>query len=167
MIAIIIATVLALFAWAANGDLQVAVRGETKTENQTPTFPKPVAPIIIPGNCESVRLVFDWFDPSGMSSTFFVDQGIANRESRCGLDTLNDAGGDSGVVQIHPVHNRPGYFGGTYFGNGGWLFALHGLTTRYDTDNIEWANAAITLRQVCGDGPWHVRNYSCSNNLLK
>ena len=162
MIAVIVATVLALFSSAASGDLQPAERGEAKVVNPSPAPPPaPIAPVIVPGDCESVRAVFDWFDPSGASSAFFVDQGVAWRESRCGLDTINERTGDTGVVQINPTHNRAGYFGGTYFGDGGWLFALHGLTTRHDTLNIEWANAAITLRQVCGNGPWHVGNFSC------
>lgn len=134
----------------------------TTTTTTIPTGP----PSIIPGDCESVRRVFDYYDPSGYSSAFFVDQGIAYRETRCGLDTLNAATGDTGVVQLNPVHNRAGYFGGRLFGDGGWLYALHGLTTRHDTLNSEWANAAITLRQVCGNGPWNPGNYSCQYNGL-
>ena len=132
-----------------------------------PTPPAPSAPpsgppSIIPGDCESVRRVFNYYDPSGNSASFFVDGGIAYRETRCGLDTLNQRSGDTGVVQLNPVHNSPGYFGGRYFGDGGWLMALHGLRARQNTLSSEWANAAITLRKVCGNGPWATGgNYSC------
>jgi len=141
----------------------VAVRvSPPTTEAPEPPEPPSGPPAIIPGDCESVRRVFNYFDPSGNSAAFFVDGGIAKRESGCGLDTLNESTGDTGVVQLNPVHNRAGYFGGRSFGDGGWLMALHGLRTRQDTLNSEWANAAITLRKVCGNGPWATGgNYSC------
>ncbi len=138
---------------------------ETAPEQPAPAerIPAPSGPpAIIPGDCESVRRVFNYYDPSGNSAAFFVDGGIAYRETRCGSDTLNESSGDTGVVQLNPVHNRAGYFGGRYFGDGGWLMALHGLRTRQNTLSSEWANAAITLRKVCGNGPWATGgNYSC------
>ncbi len=143
---------------ATVSSVAVRVSPPTTKAPEPPSGP----PAIIPGDCESVRRVFNYFDPSGNSAAFFVDGGIANRESGCGLDTLNEATGDTGVVQLNPVHNRAGYFGGRSFGDGGWLMALHGLRTRQDTLNSEWANAAITLRKVCGNGPWATGgNYSC------
>lgn len=151
-----------------SGPFHDAERGEqTQTRpDPEPLPPEPArAPAFIPGDCESVRRVFDYFDPSGESSRFFVDRGIARRESGCALDTLNERSGDTGVVQINPVHNRAGYFGGVMFASGGWLYALHGLRTRQNIMSPEWANAAITLRQVCGDGPWRPP-YSCANRRL-
>lgn len=152
-----------------HGPFHDAERGEqtqTRPDPKPPLPPEPVGPpAFIPGDCESVRRVFDYFDPSGESSRFFVDRGIARRESGCALDTLNERSGDTGVVQINPVHNRAGYFGGTMFASGGWLYALHGLRTRQNIMSPEWANAAITLRQVCGDGPWQPP-YSCANRRL-
>lgn len=146
-----------------SGPFRSAERGE---QTQTAPPPTPVAPpVITPGDCESVRRVVDYFDPSGSSSMFFLGQGIAWRESRCGLDTYNEASGDSGVLQLNPAHARPGYIGGQYFAAGGWLYALHGLRPGVNTLSPEWINAAITLRQVCGNGPW-VRPYSCANNPL-
>lgn len=149
-----------------SGKLVYAVRVDPPEPPAEP--PAPVGPpAIIPGDCESVRKVFDFYDPSGVSSAFFIGRGIAYRETRCGADTLNEATGDTGVVQLNPVHNRAGYFGGRFFGEGGWLFALHGLRTRTDTLSSEWANAAITLRRVCGDGPWATGgNYWCANRRL-
>ena len=133
-----------------------------------PDSPKPSGPPeIVPGDCNTVAALFDYYDPSGASSAFFVGQGIAWRETRCGIDVLNEATGDTGIVQLNPVHNRAGYFGGRYFGAGGWLGTLHGLTTRNDIRNPEWANAAITLRQVCGNGPWNPGNYWCAYNRLE
>ncbi len=133
----------------------------TEPAERSPT-PPTVPPAIIPGECESVRRVFNYYDPSGNSASFFVDGGIAYRETHCGADTLNERTGDTGVVQLNPVHNSPGYFGGRYFGEGGWLMALHGLRARENTLSSEWANAAITLRKVCGNGPWATGgNYSC------
>lgn len=152
-----------------HGPFHNAERGEQTQTQSEPLPPAPArAPSFIPGDCESVRKVFDYFDPSGESSRFFVDRGIARRESGCALDTLNERSGDTGVVQINPVHNRAGYFGGVMFASGGWLYALHGLRTRQNIMSPEWANAAITLRQVCGDGPWNgSHNYSCANRKLK
>ena len=150
-----------------HGPFRDAERGKQTQTRPDPSPPEPArAPSFIPGDCESVRRVFDHFDPSGESSRFFVDRGIARRESGCALDTLNEQSGDTGVVQINPIHNRAGYFGGTMFGQGGWLYALHGLRTRQSIMSPEWANAAITLRQVCGDGPWRPP-YSCANRKLK
>ena len=134
--------------------------------NPPPPPPPPGPPALIKGDCDSVRRIFDFYDPSGQSSAFFVGNGIAWRESRCGLDTINERTGDSGIVQINPVHNRAGYFGGVQFGDGGWLLALHGLRTRQNTDHPEWANAAITLRQVCGNQPWR-SPYGCDNRRLQ
>jgi hypothetical protein len=153
-----------------NGEFEKADRtGEWVQTKPSPTTTEPArAPSFIPGDCESVRRVFDYFDPSGESSRFFVDGGIAKRESGCARDTLNERSGDTGVVQINPVHNRAGYFGGQYFASGGWLYALHGLRTRQNIMSPEWANAAITLRQVCGNGPWNgSHNYSCLGRRLK
>ncbi|MDG1265292.1 MAG: hypothetical protein P8O03_03130 [Ilumatobacter sp.] len=152
-----------------HGPFHDAERGEQTQTRPDPKPPEPArAPSFIPGDCESVRRVFDYFDPSGESSRFFVDRGIARRESGCARDTLNERSGDTGVVQINPVHNRAGYFGGQYFAAGGWLYALHGLRTRQNIMSPEWANAAVTLRQVCGDGPWSgSHNYSCANRKLK
>lgn len=151
------------------GPFHDAERGEQTQTRPDPEPPPPPAPTgppaFIPGDCESVRRVFDYYDPSGESSRFFVDGGIARRESGCALDTLNERSGDTGVVQINPVHNRAGYFGGVKFASGGWLYALHGLRTRQNIMSPEWANAAVTLRQVCGDGPWRPP-YSCANRKL-
>jgi hypothetical protein len=152
------------------GPFQPAERGVQVQVNPPPPPPTTVPsgpPSITPGDCESVRRVFDYFDPSGQSSAFFIDGGIAFRETRCGSDTLNEATGDTGVVQLNPVHNRAGYFGSKYFGAGGWLYQLHGLRTRTNTLSPQWANAAITLRQVCGNGPWNTGGrYSCANRRL-
>lgn len=161
MIVALLAAILAILGPIPSADLEPAVRGPVVVELE------PEAPAIIPGDCESVRAVFDYYDPTGHSSAFFIDRGIAYRETRCGLDTINERSGDTGVVQLNPVHNTTGYFGGTNFTNeGGWLFELHGLRTRQDSLNSEWANAAISLRQVCGDGPWTVGNYTCLYRTL-
>lgn len=45
------------------------------------------------------------------------------------------------------------------------FLALHGLTTRVDTDNPAWAAACLTLYRVCGTGPWRPP-YSCDNRRL-
>jgi len=127
----------------------------------TNTIPAPPARGIS-GDCDSWAAVF--LDQGGTDAevAFFVPR-IIERESGCGRDTLNDRGGDTGICQIHPIHDRAGYFGGVYYPNG-WLMTLHGLHTRVDTDSELWAGACLTLYRVCGAGAWASGgNYSCLN----
>ena len=63
------------------------------------------------------------------------------------------------------IHNAAGWFGGVEWGDGGWLYALHGLTTWHDTDSPEWVGACLTLYRVCGAGAWSPP-YSCANRRL-
>jgi len=132
----------------------------TTSSTTTTTVPTP-----IPGDCASWAPVILARGGTADDVTFFVDSGILARESGCGRDNLNESSGDSGVCQINPVHNAPGYFGGLYYDRGGWLYALHGLWTRKNVDSVEWLDACITLRTVCGDGPW-IPPYSCANRRL-
>jgi len=122
--------------------------------------PTTTIPIWTPGVCESFRPFF-----TVEAGEFFIDRGILNRETRCGLDLLNERTGDSGPCQINPIHNRAGWFGGREFGDGGWLLELHGLTTRENLDSIEWLAACQTLFDVCGAGPWKPP-YSCKGRPL-
>jgi len=129
----------------------------------TPTAP-PTPPSPSPGDCESWG---EWFTHYGATDTersFFVPR-ILDRETGCGRDTLNERTGDSGICQHNPIHNRAGYFGGRYFGDGGWLMALHGLRTRQNTDSVTWVPACLTLYRVCGSRPWSPP-YGCANRSL-
>lgn len=138
--------------------------------HQTHTPPPPPTVVVTvpaelfppaPGDCDDWRQVFHHYGATDLELAFFIDSGVIWRESRCALDTLNEATGDSGVCQIGPAHNRAGYFGRRPYGDGGWLHALHGLTVRQDTDSTDWAAACLTLYRSCGEGPWNVGNYSC------
>lgn len=139
---------------------EVAVRGVMVQVRPVPPLP-PAVPVPTPGNCASWQPVFYWYGATDTEVAFFVPS-ILWRESRCGADVLNEASGDSGPCQINPIHNRAGYFGRRFYGDGGWLHALHGLRTRQDLHNPEWINACITMYRVCSSGPW-VRPYSCAN----
>lgn len=139
----------------------VAVQVEVST-----TIPAPVVePVGVAADCESWRAVFAWRGASIAAQQFFVDDGILARETGCGTDMLNESSGDSGICQINPIHNRPGWFGGQEFGPGGWLLALHGMTARQDLHSLGWVDACITLFEVCGRGPW-TPPYSCEGNRL-
>ena len=129
----------------------------------TPAAPtEPPAPA--PGDCDGWGAVFAWYGATPAEVAFFVPR-IIRRESSCGRDMLNDRTGDSGICQVSPIHNRAGYFGGRYFGDGGWLLALHGLTTRHELHSVRWADACLTLYRVCGAGAWRPP-YSCANRSL-
>lgn len=129
------------------------------------TEPEPIPPPVgVAGDCDSWAPVFQSYGATPDEVAFFVPR-IIRRETGCGRDTLNERSGDTGLCQINPTHNRAGYFGGRYFGDGGWLASLHGLRTRHDVDNPEWVNACLTLFRVCGSGPWQPP-YSCANRRL-
>jgi hypothetical protein len=119
-----------------------------------------------PGDCGSWRRVFERRGASPEALEFFFDDGIIMRETRCGLDNLNESTGDSGICQINPIHNKPGWFGGVEFGAGGWLGNLHGLTARQNVDSVAWVDACVTLYAVCERGPW-TPPYGCAGNPLK
>lgn len=135
---------------------------DTLPEPTTTTVPVPVPTA---GDCDTWRPVLEHHGASPAAVEFFVDGGILHRETRCGLDTLNEDTNDSGICQINPIHNQAGWFGGREFGDGGWLTALHGLRTGRNTDDPAWAAACVTLFNVCGTGPWRPP-YSCANNRL-
>ena len=150
--------------WVADtSDTTVAVRGmavEVVTTTTTTTVPVGVA-----ADCESWRRVFAHHGASEAAQEFFVDDGILARETGCGTDMLNESTNDSGICQINPIHNRPGWFGGHEFGPGGWLLALHGLVAGENVNDARWVDACITLYNVCGPGPWKPP-YSCESNPL-
>lgn len=137
----------------------LVARQSTVTDGPPPAPPVPAA-----GDCDAWADVFRHHGATDIEVAFFVPR-IIERESGCGRDTLNDQTGDTGICQVSPVHNRAGYFGRRYFDTGGWLHAIHGLTTRVDTDSPTWAAACLTLYRVCGSGPW-TPPYSCSNRRL-
>lgn len=126
--------------------------------------PVPPRPSATAGDCASWVPVFESYGATPDEVAFFVPR-IIERESGCGRDTINSIG-DSGVCQINPVHNKAGWFGRVEYGDGGWLHALHGLTTWHDTDSSDWVGACLTLYRVCGDGPWRGGNYSCLHRRL-
>lgn len=130
-----------------------------------PASTLPATPVPVAGDCDSWRPVLEHYGASSEAVQFFVDGGILHRETRCGLDTLNEDTYDSGICQINPVHQRAGWFGGREFGPGGWLTNLHGLRVGVNTDDPAWAAACITLFNVCGTGPWRPP-YSCANRPL-
>mgnify|MGYP000499883217 CR=1 FL=1 len=126
---------------------QSAERGAQVQVTGTVPPPPRTVPVPAPGDCESWAPVFRWFGASDAEVGFFVPR-IIGRESGCGADTLNEATGDSGVCQINPVHNRAGWFGRQEYGAGGWLLALHGLTTRHDTSSPRWPASTPRSRSI-------------------
>lgn len=134
------------------------------------TIPPPstttTLPVGVAGDCESWRAVFTAAGATPELLGFFIDDGILWRETRCGIDTLNEDTNDSGICQINPIHNRAGWFGGREFGDGGWLGELHDLTAGFDTNSPRWVDACITLFEVCGSGPWQPP-YGCANRRLE
>lgn len=132
-----------------------------------PTPAPPVRPVPMPGDCLSWSGEFVARGATADEIRFFFGEGIVERESGCGRDTLNDATGDTGICQINNVQNRSGWFGGRYFGGGGWLLALHGLRTRQVTDSPAWVDPCLTLYRVCGERPWRLGVWGCDNNPLE
>jgi hypothetical protein len=144
-------------------EAQRGVQEQVGTTAPPPPLPSSTRPI--GGDCEAWRQVFAARGATAAELEFFFDGGIIWRETRCGADTLNEQSGDSGICQINPIHNRPGWFGGREFGAGGWLGMLHGLSVRNNTDSVAWTDACLTLFRVCGTGPWQPP-YSCANRPL-
>lgn len=130
-----------------------------------PASTLPATPVPVAGDCDSWRPVLEHHGATAEAVAFFIDGGILHRETRCGLDTLNEDTQDSGICQINPIHNQPGWFGGREFGPGGWLGNLHGLDAGVNTDDPAWAAACVTLFNVCGTGPWQPP-YDCANRPL-
>lgn len=59
------------------------------------------------GVCDSWRPVYDWFARSvKRPPTWEWFRKVLWRESGCGVDTYNEATGDSGPIQINPVHKK-------------------------------------------------------------
>jgi hypothetical protein len=151
-------------ASVSDPEAAVATRG-TAVTIETTTSTTTTVPLPIPGDCDSWEAEFARRGATDDDRAFFFGAGIIWRETRCGADTLNEASGDTGICQINPIHNRAGYFGGRYFGDGGWLGVLHGLRTRVEVDSPAWVDACLTLRAVCGDLPWRPP-YGCENRRL-
>ena len=151
-----------VLSFMASTPAEVATGAVRRTQQHevVTSAPTTTIPTWTPGVCESFRPFF-----TEAAGEFFIDHGVLNRETRCDLDLLNEATGDSGPCQINPIHNKPGWFGGREFGDGGWLLELHGLTARYDLDNHEWLAACQTLFDVCDRGPWQPP-YSCAGRPL-
>jgi hypothetical protein len=135
---------------------RIGVQTQTRPPPPPPLPPPPPAPQTwTPGNCDSVAAVFRTRGATDNEIFFFFGRGVINRETRCGLDTLNEATGDSGICQINPVHNRAGYFWGKSYGDGGWLRAEFGLQTRQFTSSPAWVNACLYLYRKEGGSPWN------------
>ena len=137
-----------------------AQRGAQVQVAATSPAPTPTVPTWTPGDCDSFRPVLAHLGATAQAVTFFVDQGILRRESGCGRDLLNEATLDTGPCQINPAHNRPGWFDGVEYGEGGWLYARHQLTAGINPAAPAWLEACITLWNACGSGPW-TPPYSC------
>lgn len=133
---------------------QVQVRPIPPPPTTTTTTTVPSAPVPVPGDCGSWRAVFAYHGATTAELAFFFDRGVIWRETRCGLDVLNEATGDSGICQINPVHNRAGYFDGVRYGAGGWLFNLFGMWTRQNLSSGLWARPCLHLYRVEGTDPW-------------
>ena len=59
------------------------------------------------GVCDSWRPVYDWFVTQvKRPPTWAWFKKVLRRESGCGVDTYNEATGDSGPLQINPVHKH-------------------------------------------------------------
>ena len=113
-----IVAILALVSFqVAEIDTQ-AVRGEQEQVTYLDEYEK--------GNCESLANVFRNYGMTDDEAYFFFGRGILERESGCGRDTYNERTGDTGVCQLTHLHSKPGYFFGTYYGQG-WAVELFGL----------------------------------------
>ena len=161
-------TTLQLPASDAEQVAVVATPATRSTQQQVAATTQPPAtiPATVAGDCASWAELFAARGATPDQLAFFIGDGILWRETRCGTDLLNDATGDSGICQINPVHNRPGWFGGREFGPGGWLLALHGRTTRLELDHVGWVDACLTLHRVCGERPWQLGSWGCEGNRL-
>lgn len=138
-----------------------ATRGAQVQVVETTPPPTTTIPRWTAGDCDSFRAPLTARGATPAAVSFFVDQGILQRESGCGRDLLNESTNDTGPCQINPVHNRPGWFDGVEYGEGGWLGALHGLTAGTNPTAPQWLDACITLWNACGPGPWRPP-YSCT-----
>ena len=141
--------IIALLVAFSMGEYSPAERGE-----QVYLGPQIDPSTWTPGDCDSVKAIFEARGATPEETSFFFGRGIIRRETRCGLDTLNESTGDSGICQINPVHNRAGYFWGVSYGDGGWLMHLFGLQTRQYTDSPEWVDACLHMYRKAGASPW-------------
>ena len=99
------------------------------------------------GVCDSWLPVYNWFAASvKRPPTWAWFKKVLQRESGCGWDTYNEATGDSGPIQINPVHRK-------------WIKAELG----YDFIQIrQWQpgiEAAIALWNKTGKCNWVPPNF--------
>ena len=117
-------------------------------------------PIPIPGDCQSWRAVFAWYGATPDELEFFFGNArpwgvprsnIIQGESKCGLDFINESTSDRYVCQLNGVHAQPGSAFGTYYGPGGWLWALFHLrggravTTQAEASTVAAVPACLWL----------------------
>lgn len=117
----------------------------------------PTLPTYQPGDCDGLRDLFVALGASDEELRFFIDRGIAWRESRCGLGLVNanrNGTVDFGPCQINSVHSQPGWAFGVRWGAGGWLEAKLGIN-HADTppDDPQWVAACLILIRNGRDEP--------------